>query len=439
MMGSRLPVIGLGQPGVRVRTLAQLRWAAIIGQLVALFVTGVLMGYPIPWAPALAAVGASVSLNLGVYWLYRRRDQLEGRAAVLQLGFDLAQVATLLFLTGGLDNPFALLLLVPVTIAATILSARATALMLAFALVLLVLLWRWSLPLPWDGTPPVLPGPYRLGLLVAIGLGMIFLAFYAWQVSAEARRRQAALVATQAALERESRMGALGALAAAAAHELGGPLGTITLIAHDLTQALGDDPDFGHDIRLLGQETTRAREILTSISERAEAEDPFPELPLPVLLHEVVEPFEPTRVPLVISVPWSSGEGPVIRRSPELLHGLSNLLSNALRHADQRVDLEAGETATELWLSVSDDGTGFEEDLLPRLGEPFLGPSWSGSGSTGLGIFIATTLLERTGGRLRFSNRPQGGAKVELRWLRTDIELSARQDRAFRPANGGSR
>ncbi|MFN3371818.1 MAG: ATP-binding protein, partial [Sphingomonadaceae bacterium] len=248
------------------------------------------------------------------------------------------------------------------------------------------------------------------------------------------RRCQAAFVATQAVLEREGRMGAFGALAAAAAHELGGPLGTITLIARDLEDSLGRHPELGADIQLLNQEVRRARDILTGISERAEAEDPFPELALPVLLREVLEPFEPTRVPVELKVEWEPGGGPVVRRSPELLHGLANFLANALRHARSRVRLEAGETPAELWVAVADDGAGFAPDILPKLGEPFLGPSFSRSGSTGLGIFIATTLLERTGARLAFANLPEGGARVEIRWWRADIEAEIKLPALERPA-----
>ncbi len=426
--------LGLDRPGVRVQTIVRLRWSAIAGQLVALLVVGVVMGFPIPWLPALTAIAASALLNIGLKWLYRRTDRIDGRSALFHLGFDLVQLSVLLFLTGGLSNPFALLLLVPVTIAATLLSARATVLLMAVALALLIGLWQWHLPLPWRGDPLTLPGIYRLGILIAIGLGMIFLGLYAWQVSAEGRRRQAALVATQAALEREGRMGALGALAAAAAHELGGPLGTITLIARDLEDSLGRHPEFGADIHLLNQEVRRARDILTGISERAEAEDPFPELALPALLREVVEPFEPTRVPVELRVEWEPGGGPVVRRSPELLHGLANFLANALRHARSRVRLEAGETPAELWVAVADDGAGFAPDILPKLGEPFLGPSFSRSGSTGLGIFIATTLLERTGARLSFANLPEGGARVEIRWWRADIEAEDKLAAMERPA-----
>jgi two-component system, sensor histidine kinase RegB len=422
-MASSRQLLAMDRPGVRVQTLVLLRWSAIGGQLLALLIVGIGLGYPIPWLPALAAIGASVSLNLALSALYRWGDRIDGKGALVHLGYDLVQLGALLYLTGGLANPFALLLLVPVTISATLLSARATIALVVAALVLLAGLWHWHLPLPWmDGHSLELPATYRLGILVAIALGMIFLTFYAWQVSAEGRRRQAALVATQAALDRETRMGALGSLAAAAAHELGGPLGTITLIARDLEDALGDDPELGPDVQLLQQEARRCRDILTGISERAEAEDPFPELSVPVLLREVVDLFEPTRVPVTMRMEWGMGGGPVIRRSPEILHGLSNLLGNALRHAEAGVWLDAGETGTELWLAVTDDGPGFPTDLLPKLGEPFLGPSVSGSGSTGLGIFIATTLLERTGGRLTFMNLPEGGARVELRWWRADIE-----------------
>lgn len=415
--------LDLDLPGVRVETIILLRWGAVAGQLLAICVVGFGLGFPIPWAPALAAIGASVSLNVGLRWLHRPADRIDGTRALLHLGFDLVQLSALLFLTGGLSNPFTLWMLVPVTVAATLLSARSTAILVAVALALLAGLWRWHLPLPWAGPPVAFPEMYQLGVLIATGLGIVFLALYAWQVSAEARRRRAALVATQAALERESRMGALGALAAAAAHELGGPLGTIILIADDLEEALGKHPGLGHDVQLLRQEARRCRDILTGISERAEADDPFPELPLPVLLHEVLDPFEPTRVPVDLQFAWEPGSGPVIRRSPELLHGLGNLLSNALRHARSRVRVEAGETTNDLWVAISDDGAGFSPDLLPRLGEPFLGPGWSGSGSTGLGIFIATTLLERTGGRLAFSNLSEGGARVELRWVRSDMEV----------------
>lgn len=412
-------------PGIRVQTLVLVRWIAIIGQFLSLLLVGLGMNYPLPWGPALAVIGVAAAVNLGLTWFYRQRDRIGGRAALLQLGFDLLQLSLLLGLTGGLANPFALLLLVPVTIAVTLLSARETVALVLVALLLLLALWYWHLPLPWAGGEAFeLPLVYRLGSLLAIGVGMLFLTFYAGQVSAEVRHRQMALIATQAALDRETRMGALGSLAAAAAHELGGPLGTITLIARDLKYALSGHPELLEDVQLLNQEVNRAREILISISKRAEADHPFPEVRLPTLLREVLDSFGPTRVPVELFLPWDAGAGPVVPRMPELLHGFSNLVSNAVRHAGSRVLLVGGETDDGIFVSVEDDGPGFGADLLPRLGEPFLGPSVSGSGSTGLGIFIATTLLERLGVQLRFENREEGGARVECLWRNADIEAT---------------
>jgi two-component system, sensor histidine kinase RegB len=409
------------RPGVRVRTLATLRWIAISGQFATLIVVGIYLRFPLPWTSLLAAILASAILNIGLTTLYGRNARLQGRDLVLHLAFDLLQAGVLLFLTGGLSNPFAVLLIVPVTIAATLLPARQLVLLGVFAMGLLTVLWFGAKPLPWAGPPIVFPTIYQFGVAISLALAIGFLAIYLWMVSAEARDRARALVATEAALTRESKMSALGSLAAAAAHELGGPLGTITLVARSLVEQLGDDPEFGDDIRLLESEAARSRSILVRIAKRAEAEDPFAELGLDVLLHEVAQTVAPSRVPVQIIAPAPQ---PLVRRSPELLHGLQNLVANAVRHAGSVVELHAGASAGEVTVSVLDDGPGFAETILPKLGEPDLGPSQSRSGGTGLGIFIATTLIERTGGRLAFSNRPQGGAKVDVRWLRSHIEAA---------------
>jgi two-component system sensor histidine kinase RegB len=275
--------------------------------------------------------------------------------------------------------------------------------------------------LPWLGPPPEFPLIYRFGDVIAYALAIGFLTSYLWMVSAESRDRARALVATDAALTREARMNALGSLAAAAAHELGGPLGSISLIAHSLEEQLGDDPDFGDDIRLLAAEAARSRRIMKGIATRAEAEDPFATLTLDLLLHEVAQSVKPSRVPVHVAAPQPQ---PLVQRSPELLHAFNNLVSNAARHAGTEVRLETIITPSEIRVAVLDDGFGFPPDLLPRLGEPILGPARSKSNSTGLGVFIATTLIERTGGRLSFSNRPEGGARVDVRWPREEFEVS---------------
>ena len=414
-----LVAAALERPGVRVWTLVNLRWIAIGGQLATLVFVGLYLRFPLHWPSLVAAVGAAAVLNIGLATLYPRQARLQGNAVLLHLAFDLVQAGVLLYLTGGIDNPFAILLVVPVTISATLLPARAMAALVVLAGAILFMLWHWALPLPWLGPPPRLPMLYTFGATIAVIIAMTFLGAYVWLVSAESRSRARALVASEAALDRETRMAALGALAAAAAHELGGPLGTITLIARDLREALGDDPVHGKDVRLLDAEAARSRAILVGIARRAEAEEPMPWLPLDALLHEVVAAQGPVRVPITVT---ATADLPVVRRTPELLHGLANLVDNAVRHAGSSVELSARVDGGQIVVAVGDDGPGFPDALLPRLGEPDLGPSRSASGGTGLGIFIATTLIERTGGSLRFANSPGGGARVDARWSRAHIE-----------------
>ena len=410
----------LGQPGVRVHTLLSIRWMSVAGQALTLIVVSQLLGFALPVFAVAAAVGAAALLNLGLLLIYRRGARITGAEAFSHLAFDLVQLAALLYLTGGLTNPFCILLLVPVTISATLLSSRTTVALIALALGIIVLLFLWHRPLPWSGVPPLLPATFLVGLAIALGFTLSFLAIYALNVAADGRRWQQALVATEAALERETKMSALGALAAAAAHELGGPLGTIRLVAADLAGSLGNDATHGEDVRLLAAEAKRSGEILAGIAQRAEAEEPFAALTTAAVLHEAAQPYEGGRVHVVVD--HGNAARIPITRSPELVHGLANLVDNAVRHAAARVTLSARANASHIALVISDDGPGFPPDILARLGEPYLGPSVSQRGGTGLGIFIATTLLERTRARVTFSNGEQGGAVVTVTWPRDDIE-----------------
>jgi two-component system, sensor histidine kinase RegB len=404
------------QPGVRVRTLLALRWIAILGQLIALLVITQLFGFPVQALPALLAIAASVALNIGLGLFYPANSFLSGRQAAVQLAFDLLQLSVLLFLTGGLTNPFAVLMLVPVTISATLLSLRSTLVLFALAILCTTALGLWSLPLPWAGEQPFeMPRIYRIGEWVAILVGMAFLTAYAWRVSAEARRRQQALVATQEALARAQQMSAVGSMAAAAAHELGSPLGTMTLIAKDLKSQLQNDPDFGDDIALLNDQLTRCRDILAGISQQTVLGEHFRTATLDALLHEVARPYENSGKAIVFNL--ADGCSLIeVERSPELLHGLDNFIANAVRHARSLVRIAASQPRDGLSLSIEDDGPGFPEELLPHLGEPYVAPYGIRPHGLGLGIFISITLMERIGAKVSFSNQASGGAQVDIRW-----------------------
>jgi len=407
---------------VRLRTLIVVRWVGIAGQVAALAVTRFGLGYPLPILWAVAAVGVSAALNL---WLAGRRHRsplLSDRMAAAQLGYDMIQLAALLYLTGGLGNPFAVLILAPVTVSATVLSRRSTVSLSALALAIVALLAHSHLPLPWPDSEFRLEPLFLLGLSLALGTAVLFIAAYVSSVSEEARRISGALSATQMALDRERRASAVGALAAAAAHELGTPLGTIALVAHEIARDLPKDSPIAGDVALLQSEARRCRQILAELAARPSAaeageDQAFLPLPLAALIETAAAPYRRGTVAFSIQ---SQGEIPTVPASPELSHGLGNLLQNAFEFARSEVVVRLAAGAGVLEAAILDDGPGFDPALLDQLGTPYISTGAAGRRSQGehmgLGVFIAVTLLERTGARLSFRNRPGGGSEAIIRW-----------------------
>jgi two-component system sensor histidine kinase RegB len=405
---------------VRLRTLVFVRWLAIAGQAAALLTVHFWLGHELPLHPTLAAVTASGLLNLALT-IYRPAARLGDRAAAVLLAWDLVQLAALLYFTGGLTNPFALLLLAPVIVSATILSRRSTVLLCLLGIALATLLASWHEKLPWPAPGLEFPGLYVSGLWTALTLGAIFLAAYVGSVAIESRQMSDALAATQMALAREQRLSALGALAAAAAHELGSPLGTIAVIAREIAHDLPKDSEMGADAALLLKETARCRDILARLAARPEEEGgaPFSRLPLAALLEQAAAPYARDGVNVVVRARGEGGASePDVANLPELIPGLGNLIQNAVQFARSQVDIEIGWDERRVTVAITDDGPGFQTAIIERLGEPYLSTRSAEGDHMGLGVFIACTLLERTGAKVEFANRPAGGASVTVRWLR---------------------
>lgn len=410
---------------VRRRTLSLIRWVAVGGQLVALVVVQVWLGFSLPLVPLLALIALSALVNLVSGILHKNAIWLEEPGARLFLAYDLLQLAGLLALTGGLANPFAVLILAPVTVSASLLSERSTAGLAALAVLLETLLAIWHLPLPWleEGlvVHPLLLGGIWAGLVLAT----VFIAAYIASLAAERRALSDALSATQEALAREQRLASLGGLAAVVAHELGSPLNTIMLVARELAREVPKDAPWRSDIELLVEESDRCRQLLAELASRpegeaAEAGDPFHTLPVSALIEAAAEPFR--REGAVIEL-RKQGEGtePVLPRDPALLHGLRTLIQNAAQFATSRVDISVTWTRRRLDILVEDDGPGFEPQILGRLGEPYVSGELADRRGAdephmGLGVFIAQTLLGHVGASLTFRNRPEGGAAVAISW-----------------------
>jgi two-component system, sensor histidine kinase RegB len=433
-----------GAAGVSLRRLISMRWVAVIGQAAALLFVHFGLGFDLPIGPALAVVAASALVNLGYGVLRQPQRRLNERDATLTLAYDVLQLGLLLFLTGGLENPFAILMIAPVTVAATILSRRSVIFLCALAISAITVLAIEHWPLPWDGIAPALPPIYVFGIWAALVLSTIFIAAYAWSVAGEARRIRDAFAATQLALAREQRISAVGALAAAAAHELGSPLGTIAVIAKELVRELPSDSPYAEDAGLLLSQSERCRTILAELSHRPEAEgsSPFTRLPISALVEAAGAPYRASGVHVIYATATSTGEEPQVARRPEIMHGLGNLIQNAIQFARREVTVTIAWDRDAVTVEIGDDGPGFAPHLLPRLGQPYLsnraappfarplpakpagrhGEPVAEAQHMGLGIFIAQTLLERTGARLDFGNLPEGGAQVVVHWARAALE-----------------
>ncbi|MGD1955360.1 MAG: ActS/PrrB/RegB family redox-sensitive histidine kinase [Sphingomonadales bacterium] len=427
--GQKLPSAGQFQAGVRAGTLLNLRWLAILGQIAAIAFVQSYLRFELPLMALGAGVAASIAFNVGLLFWFGTHSRLNSRQAGLQLVFDLLQLCFLLYFTGGLQNPFAIMILLPLTISATMLSGRATMLMLALATACLLVLTRAHLPLPWAVDEPIqLPATYLLGLWAGITVSMVFIAAYTYRVSSEARSRAASVVALQSALSREQRLSAVGSLAAAAAHELGTPLGTISLVVRDLKDNREDYPSLAHDIDLLESETERCRQILADISRRSHDDaEHFRRMPILAIVEEVTQNYEGRGIGLELNgqpLQSDDGQSPIVARAPELRHGVANIISNAVRFAATTVSIDVTWDQDSVHILVHDDGPGFDEDILPRLGVPYIGsqPGRDGDTGMGLGLFIANTLLARTGAQLEFDNEEDGGAVVEISWDRAHIE-----------------
>ncbi|MBC6405556.1 MAG: ActS/PrrB/RegB family redox-sensitive histidine kinase [Rhodospirillales bacterium] len=425
---------GTGSEGpIRRRTLTLIRWIAIVGQSVALFVAEYWLHLAIPLVPLTALILASALVNLATPAMVGRGLWLTEAAAARLLGFDLLQLSGLLVLTGGLSNPFSVLILAPVTVSASTLSARSTAILVALAVTLETVLAVWYLPMPWfDGAllmEPLFIGSIWAGLVLAT----VFIAVYVASLASEGRAVGHALAATQAALSREQQLASLGGLAALVTHELGSPLSTIKLVAKELQRDIPEDSPWRADIDLLTEEVERCGVLLAEMAVRPATDSgmAYNLLPVLTLMELAAEPHsrEEIRIRFVAK---RDPAMPLLPRDPALLHGIGTLLQNAIQFAKSEVVVTCRWNDKSLTVLIADDGLGFDPALLDRLGEPYLSSDrpdpraiGSDSGShMGLGVFIAKTLLGHRGASIKFSNPPLGGAEVAISWQLDQIRMS---------------
>jgi two-component system, sensor histidine kinase RegB len=445
--------LGPSESRLRLQTIVRLRWLAVLGQSVTVIGAYWVIGIDLPIGWCLAVIALSAWINVALRIRYPASQRLKSNYALMMLGFDVLQLAALLYLTGGLENPFSFLLIAPVAVSASTLRLRVTAALGIMAITAATVLTSFHHPLPWfHHSNLLLPFPYVMGVWAALVSGILFIGFYSWRTAEEARRMSEALAAAEMVLAREQKLSALDGLAAAAAHGLGTPLATIAVVTKELMRdARPTDPHY-EDVVLLRAQAERCRDILAELAARGEQIDIIvSRLPVSHLIEEVVAPHRLVAVPIEVRTGPASSVAPgspsaiepVTERNPGVLYGLGNLLENAVDFADTKVEVDARWSEDEVKIVIADDGSGFPPYVLEQLGEPFVTTrpaqifrqeAPDEHIGMGLGFFIAKTLLERSGAILALANRPlpHGGAVVTVSWPRAKFERMS-EEAKFRP------
>lgn len=410
--GSEAPRAGPGP--IRPHRLITARWFALAGQ-VATAAGAWSLGARFPLMAVALVMAAAVALNLLLASRTRRTD---AQHVLAQLAFDTLQTGALLTLTGGIGNPFALFVLAPLTIGASVLPLRHILALAGATLAMLLVMTTLGVPLTFLPDMPLRPEvALHIGRVLELFIGGAFFAICVYGVSADLRATADALAATQMGLAREQRLQHLGGVVAAAAHEMGTPLATIKLIAGELADEFADRPEVAEDLAELRRSVDRCRDILRSMGSAGKDDLLVHAAPLTDVLDEAAAPHRQRGAQITMAL--DEARALILRRDAGLIHGIRNLIQNAVDFAEATVEVRAHRARGQLVIEIRDDGPGYPPHLLGRLGEPYLSTRKAGTSADpyegmGLGLFIARTLLERSGGTLAFFN--ENGAVARVTW-----------------------
>ena len=408
------------------RTLVILRWIAIIGQYLTISIVYFILKFELPFFYCSIIIFIGILTNFYLQFKFNK-NQLNNFTSTFFLFYDLIQLSILLYLTGGVTNPFTILLIVPAIVSSTFLTLRSTINLSVITIIILIVLTINHLPLPHSGELHFhVPDTYLYAVPIAIIIGLIFLTYFGVRFGIESRKRTEALNKLELILAKEHELETIGLQAAAAAHSLGTPLSTITVIARELEKEIGNNPKYSKDIDLLLSQTKRCSDILKNLSKDQLEEDSFlSDIKIEELLSEIVRSYTEISEKKLSLLVEKNKLNPQIERTLEITYGLRNFIGNAVKYSNSFVDitLESNNKITEV--KVCDDGPGFSEDILNVLGEPYIRSKnkiISSKSGLGLGTFIGKTLLERMKANVNFDKCPKtNGAMVTIKWQTNDL------------------
>ena len=408
------------------KTLVILRWIALVGQYLTISIVFFVFRFELPFFYCSMVILVGVLTNVYLQFKFKK-NQLNNFTSTFFLFYDLIQLSLLLYLTGGITNPFAILLIVPAIVSSTFLSLGSTINLSIITVIILIVLTIYNLPLPHYGELHFhVPDTYLYALPIAILITLIFLTYFGVRFGIESRKRTEALNKLELILAKEHELESIGLQAAAAAHSLGTPLSTITVIARELEKEIGNNSKYAKDIDLLLSQTKRCSDILRNLSQDQLKEDNFlSNTKIEDLLNEIVRSFTEISEKKILLSLEKNKENPTIERTLEITYGLRNFIGNAVKYSKSRVEINLESNNKITKVEVSDDGPGFSEDIIGVLGEPYIRSKnkvISSKSGLGLGTFIGKTLLERKRAKVKFSKSSKlDGATVIIEWLTKDL------------------
>ena len=407
-------------------TLLILRWIALLGQFFTIILVKFVFNFTLELLLCLSIIAVGVLSNFYLRFKIKEK-QLDNKTSTIFLFYDLLQLTVLLYLTGGITNPFTILLIIPAIVSSTFLTIRSTVNLSIITILALVIITIDYYPLPHTGDLHFhVPNYYLYGIPTAVIVGLVFLTYFGARFGSESRKRTEALNKLELILAKEHELESIGERAAAAAHSLGTPLSTIAVITKELQKEIGDNPKYSKDINLLLSETKRCSEILKNISQDKLEEDNFlTNVKINDLLNGIVRSFGEISEKKLSLIVEKNELNPKIQRTLEITYGLRNFIGNAVKYSNSFVDiiLKSNEKITEI--KICDDGPGFSEDVFNVLGEPYIRSKnkiINSKSGLGLGTFIGKTLLERMRATVEFSKySKRNGAMVTIKWNTKDL------------------